>query len=103
MTQLVNILAEYSLYLGIPLALLAIVAWVYRPSAKNATRPMGIFPSTKTKKLIKHVKAVVDNRPSPNGEWIFEACLSQNVWIAIHLIRFATLASNRYLKTQFRQ
>ena len=44
MTQLVNILAEYSLYLGIPLALLAIVAWVYRPSAKKSYQADGNIP-----------------------------------------------------------
>ncbi len=44
MTQLVNILAEYSLYLGIPLALLAIVAWVYRPSAKKRYQADGNIP-----------------------------------------------------------
>jgi cbb3-type cytochrome oxidase subunit 3 len=44
MNQLVNILAQYGLYLGIPLALLAIVAWVYRPSAKKRYQADGNIP-----------------------------------------------------------
>ncbi len=35
MSQLANMLAEYGLYLGIPLAFLVVVAWIYRPSAKK--------------------------------------------------------------------
>lgn len=35
MNQLVNLLSEYGLYLGIPLVFLAVVAWIYRSSAKK--------------------------------------------------------------------
>ena len=44
MNQLVSMLAEYGLYLGIPLALLAVVAWVYRPSAKKRYQADGNIP-----------------------------------------------------------
>ncbi len=44
MNQLVNMLAEYGLYLGIPLVFLVVVAWIYRPSAKKRYRADGNIP-----------------------------------------------------------
>jgi cbb3-type cytochrome oxidase subunit 3 len=44
MNQFVNFISEYGLYLGVPLAFLGIVAWIYRPSAKNRYRADGNIP-----------------------------------------------------------
>jgi cbb3-type cytochrome oxidase subunit 3 len=44
MSHLVNFLAEYGLYLGIPLVFLLIVAWIYRPSAKKRYEADGNLP-----------------------------------------------------------
>jgi cbb3-type cytochrome oxidase subunit 3 len=44
MSQLANMLAEYGLYLGIPLAFLVVVAWIYRPSAKKSYQDDGDMP-----------------------------------------------------------
>jgi len=44
MNQFVNMLTEYGLYFGIPLAFLAIVAWIYRPSAKKRYQADGNLP-----------------------------------------------------------
>lgn len=44
MNQLATFLAEYGLYLGIPLFFLALVAWIYRPSAKKRYQADGNTP-----------------------------------------------------------
>lgn len=44
MSQLANMLTEYGLYLGIPLAFLVVVGWIYRPSAKKSYRDDGGMP-----------------------------------------------------------
>lgn len=44
MSQLVNMLTEYGLYLGIPLVFLAAVAWIYRSSAKKRYEDDGEIP-----------------------------------------------------------
>lgn len=44
MNQLANLLMEYWLFLGIPLAFLAVVAWIYRPSAKKRYQADGNIP-----------------------------------------------------------
>lgn len=44
MSPLVNFLAEYSLYLGIPLVFLLIVAWIFRPGAKKRYEADGNLP-----------------------------------------------------------
>ena len=44
MNQLANFFAEYGLYLGIPLIFLALVAWIYRPSAKKRYQADGNIP-----------------------------------------------------------
>jgi cbb3-type cytochrome oxidase subunit 3 len=41
MDQFVSLLAQYGLYLGIPLVFLAVVAWIYRPSAKDRYQANG--------------------------------------------------------------
>lgn len=53
MDQLVNFLAEYGLFLGIPLAFLAIVVWIYRPSAKKRYQADGNLPFYGDKKVDK--------------------------------------------------
>lgn len=35
MENFINLLADYSLFLGIPFLFLVLVIWVYRPSAKR--------------------------------------------------------------------
>jgi cbb3-type cytochrome oxidase subunit 3 len=49
MNQFFNMLTEYGYYLGLPLALLAIVAWVYRPSAKMRYQADGTIPFNEDK------------------------------------------------------
>jgi cbb3-type cytochrome oxidase subunit 3 len=44
MNPLVNSVVEYGLYLLIPLAFLAVVAWIYRPSAKKRYQADGNIP-----------------------------------------------------------
>lgn len=44
MSQFVSMVLEYALYMVIPLAFLAIVAWVYRPSAKKRYQADGNIP-----------------------------------------------------------
>lgn len=44
MTQIVNMIGEYWRYLGIPLIFLAVVAWIYRPSAKKNYEADGNIP-----------------------------------------------------------
>lgn len=44
MTRIANMIGEYWLYFGIPLVFLAIVAWVYRPAAKNRYEADGNIP-----------------------------------------------------------
>jgi cbb3-type cytochrome oxidase subunit 3 len=44
MDPLINRVAEYGLYLLIPLAFLAVVAWIYRPSAKKHYLADGNIP-----------------------------------------------------------
>lgn len=44
MNTLLQFLATYGLFLGLPLLFLAIVAWVYRPGAKRAYRADGRIP-----------------------------------------------------------
>ena len=44
MSQLVNFLAEYGPYLGIPLVFLLIVAWIFRPGAKKRYEADGNLP-----------------------------------------------------------
>ena len=44
MSQLANFLAEYGLYLGIPLVFLLIVAWIFRPGAKKRYEADGNLP-----------------------------------------------------------
>lgn len=44
MTQIVNMIGEYWHYLGIPLLFLAIVAWIYRPTAKKRYEADGNIP-----------------------------------------------------------
>lgn len=47
MDEVVNMIAEYWLYWGIPLVFLAVVAWVYRPSAKKRYKADGDIPFEK--------------------------------------------------------
>jgi cbb3-type cytochrome oxidase subunit 3 len=44
MNQLVNLLSEYGLYLGIPLIFLAVVAWIYRSGARKRYKDDGEIP-----------------------------------------------------------
>jgi cbb3-type cytochrome oxidase subunit 3 len=44
MNQLATLLSEYGLYFGIPLVFLAIVAWIYRASAKKRFEKDGEIP-----------------------------------------------------------
>ncbi len=46
MRQRVTFLAEYGLYLGIPLVFLLIVTWIFRPSAKKRYETEGTSLST---------------------------------------------------------
>lgn len=53
MNQLVNMLAEYGLYLGIPLVFLAVVAWIYRSSARKRYEDDGEMPFREDEKVDK--------------------------------------------------
>ncbi|MFA5082858.1 MAG: CcoQ/FixQ family Cbb3-type cytochrome c oxidase assembly chaperone [Hydrogenophilaceae bacterium] len=44
MEQFINMFSDYSLYFGIPLLFLAIVAWVFRPGAKKRYQADGKIP-----------------------------------------------------------
>jgi len=44
MNQFINLFAEYGLFLGIPLAFLLLVAWIYRSSAKKRYQADGNIP-----------------------------------------------------------
>ncbi len=44
MNQFINMLAEYGLYLGIPLVFLAAVAWIYRSGARKRYEEDGEIP-----------------------------------------------------------
>lgn len=44
MNEVVGLVAEYWLYWGVPLVFLAIVAWIYRPSAKKRYKADGNIP-----------------------------------------------------------
>ena len=44
MSQIATMLGEYWLYLGIPLVFLAIVAWIYRPTARKRYQADGNIP-----------------------------------------------------------
>ncbi len=44
MDQLVEFFTQYGLFLGIPLIFLAIVFWVYRPSARKRYEADGNLP-----------------------------------------------------------
>jgi len=50
MTQVVNLLTQYGFYVGVPLALLAIIAWIYRPGAKKRYEADGNIPFDENKK-----------------------------------------------------
>ena len=53
MDQLVDLIMQYGLFLGIPLIFLAIVIWVYRPSAKKRYEADGNLPFYGDKKADK--------------------------------------------------
>jgi cbb3-type cytochrome oxidase subunit 3 len=53
MYQIGNFLSDYGLFLGIPLAFLAVVAWIYRPSAKKRYEADGNLPFYGDKKAGK--------------------------------------------------
>jgi len=53
MDRLVNLITQYGLFLGIPLIFLAIVIWVYRPSAKKRYEADGNLPFYGDKKADK--------------------------------------------------
>jgi len=44
MDHLLELVAAYGVYLGIPLVFLAIVVWVYRPGAKKQYEADGNLP-----------------------------------------------------------
>lgn len=44
MDRLIELLATYGVYIGIPLVFLIIVVWVYRPSAKERYQAAGNLP-----------------------------------------------------------
>lgn len=44
MNQFINMITEYWLYLGIPLAFLVMLVWVYRPAAKRRYQADGKIP-----------------------------------------------------------
>jgi cbb3-type cytochrome oxidase subunit 3 len=58
MDQIVELFSKYGLYFGIPLLFVAIVAWIYRPSAKKRYQADGNLPFYGDKKLDK-------TRPGP--------------------------------------
>jgi len=53
MTQIVDLLTRYGYFLGVPLALLAVVLWIYRPSAKKSYEADGNIPFQEDKKTGK--------------------------------------------------
>lgn len=53
MSRPIDMLIEYWLYLGIPLAFLAIVAWVYRPAAKTRYQADGEIPFEGSKNEVR--------------------------------------------------
>lgn len=44
MQEVLDVLVEYWLYWSIPLLFLAVVAWIYRPSAKDDYKADGNIP-----------------------------------------------------------
>lgn len=44
MDQLLNLFAEYGLFLGVPLVFLSIVLWIYRSGAKKRYQDDGDIP-----------------------------------------------------------
>lgn len=64
MDSLLHIISEYGLFLGIPLAFLAVVAWIYRPSARRRYEDDGRipFPSEKA-----DAKPAARGKPSPKS------------------------------------
>ena len=44
MDNLVNLITEYGLFLGVPLLFLAVVAWVYRPGSGKRYKKDGRIP-----------------------------------------------------------
>jgi cbb3-type cytochrome oxidase subunit 3 len=44
MNQIANLLSEYWLFLGVPLVFLAIVAWIFRPTASRRYQADGKIP-----------------------------------------------------------
>ena len=50
MTQIFSLLMEYGYYVGILLALVAVVVWIYRPSAKKRYEADGNIPFREDKK-----------------------------------------------------
>ena len=50
MTQVANLLTQYGFYVGLPLALLTVVIWIYRPSAKKRYEADGNIPFDEDKK-----------------------------------------------------
>jgi len=53
MGQLVHFLTQYGFFIGIPLLFLAVVAWIYRPSAKKGYQADGNLPFYGDKKAGK--------------------------------------------------
>lgn len=53
MDQFVNFLGEYGIFLGMPLLFIAIVIWVFRPSAKKRYEADGNLPFYGDKKADK--------------------------------------------------
>jgi cbb3-type cytochrome oxidase subunit 3 len=53
MDQLIDLFAKYGIFLGIPLLFLAIVVWIYRPSAKKRYEADGNLPFYGDKKTGK--------------------------------------------------
>ncbi len=49
-TQVVNLLTQYGFYVGVPLALLMVAIWIYRPSAKKRYKADGNIPFDEDKK-----------------------------------------------------
>ena len=44
MDQVINMLSEYGFYFALPIAFLAVVLWIYRPSAKKRYQADGKIP-----------------------------------------------------------
>jgi cbb3-type cytochrome oxidase subunit 3 len=53
MNTLIDFIANYGYYLGVPLAFLAIVLWVFRPGAKKRYEADGKIPFLGDKKAGK--------------------------------------------------